>query len=331
MQKSKEIIYKMNDINILDLKKTGIEPLNQLETFMLVEGTKHYYISSEGRLANNIKGKFYVHADTLTSGTNKVHWKIFYEDDENMRTTKDVKAEYLVAEAFLEKVPGKNMIYHIDGDDSNSKYNNLMYVSPGELSALKTKKKTIDDLSRIQEYVPFMNINIMKARRLWNDMQTRCYNWKLHKRFPKYFGCTICDEWREDKTRFYKWVEENYYSIGDEQMDLDKDILFKGNKIYSPDTCIFVPHSINTLVLNNSAKRGKFPIGVCKDGRRYRGSLNIDGKNVHLHYWKTPEEAFAEYKRHKEALILIMADKYKGKIPEKVYEALINWKIEIDD
>lgn len=321
----------MNDINILDLKKTGIEPLNQLETFMLVEGTKHYYISSEGRLANNIKGKFYVHADTLTSGTNKVHWKIFYEDDENIRTTKDVKAEYLVAEAFLEKVPGKNMIYHIDGDDSNNKHNNLIYVSPGELSALKTKKKTIDDLNRIQEYVPFMNVNIMKARRLWNDMQTRCYNWKLHKRCPQYIGCTICDEWREDKTRFYKWVEENYYSVGDEQMDLDKDILFKYNTVYGPDTCVFVPHSINTVILNGSAKRGEYPLGVTKHGRKYRSSLNVDGKNVHLHYWSTPEEAFTEYKRHKEAAILVMADKYKGKIPERVYESLINWRIDIDD
>ena len=49
------------EINILDFNRTGIKPLNKLETFMLIEGTKHYYISSEGRLANDIKGKFYVH------------------------------------------------------------------------------------------------------------------------------------------------------------------------------------------------------------------------------------------------------------------------------
>ncbi len=321
----------MSDINILDLKKTGIEPLNQLETFMLVEGTRHYYISSEGRLVNNIKGNFYVHSDTFTSGNKKVHWKIYYENDKNMRTQKDVKAEYLVAEAFLEKVPGRDLIYHIDGDDSNSKYNNLIYVSSWELSELKSKRKTIDDLNRIQEYIPFMNVNIMKARRLWNDMNTRCYNRKLHRRSPKYIGCNICEEWREDKTRFYKWVEENYYLIGDEQMDLDKDILFKGNTVYSPDTCVFIPHCINTLVLNNTAKRGDYPVGVYKKGKKYISSLNVDGNNIRLHYWDTPEEAFAEYKRHKEALILVMADKYKGKILEKVYEALVNWKIETDD
>lgn len=42
------------EIKTLDLKHTGIVPLNNLETFILVEGTRHYYISSEGRLANNI-------------------------------------------------------------------------------------------------------------------------------------------------------------------------------------------------------------------------------------------------------------------------------------
>ena len=69
------------EIKTLDLKHTGIVPLNNLETFVLVEGTRYYYISSEGRLANNIKGKFYVHNATLASKTKKVHWKIYYEDE----------------------------------------------------------------------------------------------------------------------------------------------------------------------------------------------------------------------------------------------------------
>ena len=67
----------MQEIQTLDLKRTGIKPLNKLETFMLIEGTKHYYISSEGRLANDIKGKFYVHNETLSKGTTRGHWKVF--------------------------------------------------------------------------------------------------------------------------------------------------------------------------------------------------------------------------------------------------------------
>ena len=119
----------MQEIQTLDLKHKGITPLNKLETFMLIEGTKHYYISSEGRLANNIKGNFYVHNDTIAKGTNKVHWKVFYEDESGVEYKRDVYADYLVAQAFLEPVKGKSKVYHIDGDNSNSKYNNLIYVS----------------------------------------------------------------------------------------------------------------------------------------------------------------------------------------------------------
>ena len=80
----------MQEIRTLDLKRTGIVPLNKLETFMLIEGTKHYYISSEGRLANDIKGKFYVHSETLAKATNRVHWKIFYEDESGVEYKRDV-------------------------------------------------------------------------------------------------------------------------------------------------------------------------------------------------------------------------------------------------
>lgn len=300
---------------------------------MLVEGTKHYYISSEGRLANDIKGKFYIHKDTLSKGTNKVHWKIYYEGQTGVEYEKGVKADYLVAQAFLEPVKGKNRVYHIDGDNSNSKYSNLIYVSDIEARNLRNGKISVADLGREQKYIPFLNNNRMKARRLWNDMHSRCYNEKLHKRFPEYIGCTICDYWLEDKERFYKWVEGNYYMIGNEQMDLDKDILRKGNKVYSPETCVFVPHTINTLLLNCKRKRGKYPLGVTyeKAKNKYRAALNVDGKTVKLGVYDTPKEAFMEYKKHKEALIIVVADRYKGKIPDSVYKAMMNWKIEIDD
>lgn len=321
----------MQEIKTLDLKGTGIVPLNKLETFILVDGTKHYYISSEGRLVNDIKGKFYIHNETFVKGTNKVHWKIYYEDGSGEGYTRDVYAEHLVAGAFLEPVNGKRKIYHIDGNNSNSRYNNLIYVSDKELYGLRNGRISVEDLGREQEYIPFLNTNLMKARRLWNDMQTRCYNAKLHDRFPEYKDCRICNYWLEDKERFYKWVEENYYMVGNEQMDLDKDILCKGNKVYSPDNCVFVPHTINTLLVNCRRKRGKYPIGVSYHNGKYRAELNVDGRCVKLGVFNTPEEAFIEYKRHKEALIIVVADRYKGKIPNRVYEAMMNWKIEIDD
>lgn len=321
----------MQEIQILDLKQAGITPLNQLETFIQIEGAKHYYISSEGRLANDIRGKFYIHNETLSKSANRVHWKVFYEWGDGTECQRDVYADNLVAQAFLEPVTGRKRVYHLDGDSSNSKYNNLVYVSDKEFYDLRNKKVSVEDLKIDQKYVPFLNGSRMKAKRLWNDMYSRCYNEKLHKRFPEYAGCRICDCWLEDKERFYKWVEENYYTVGSEQMDLDKDILCKGNKVYGPETCVFVPHTINTLLLNCRRKRGKYPIGVSYDKGKYRAALNIDGNAVKLGVYSTPEEAFGEYKRHKEALILVVADRYKGKIPDAVYRAMTNWKIEIND
>lgn len=322
----------MQEIKILDLKHTGIKTINKLETFILIKGTKHYYISSEGRLSNDIKGSFYTHKNTLETKTNRVHWKILYEE-KNSRELKDVRADSLVAQAFLKPVKGKNRVYHIDGNTSNSRYDNLIFVSDSELRDLGNGSISIKDLNRDQEYIPFFNSNRMKAERLWNDMNSRCYNEKLHKRHPGYKGCSVCEYWLNDKERFYKWVEDNYYTAGSEQMDLDKDILFKGNKVYSPETCIFVPHTINTLLINCKRKRGKYPLGVYYEKKKgkYRAEMNMDGRAVKLGYFHTAEEAFMEYKRHKEALILVTSDRYKKRIPDKLYNAMINWKIEIGD
>ena len=78
--------------------------------------------------------------------------------------------------------------------------------------------------------------NSMNAKSCWKNMIKRCDN-KLKNR--KY-DCYCCDEWLIFEN-FKKWFDKNYYQIENERMALDKDILFKGNKIYSPETCIFVP------------------------------------------------------------------------------------------
>ena len=176
-------------------------------------------------------------------------------------------------------------------------------------------------------------VDKVKKARLWNDMNTRCYNEKLHERFPQYKECEVCSEWKNDKNKFFQWVDENYYIVGDETMDLDKDILVKGNKIYSPETCVFTPHSINTLFLNGKKNRGDYPLGVHydKERKKYRAELSVNGSRIHLSRWNTEEEAFEEYKRHKQALIIAMADRFKGKIPAHLYNAMIAWQIEITD
>ncbi len=160
----------------------------------------------------------------------------------------------------------------------------------------------------------------------WHNAHNRCYG-KNKKNCYK--DCTMCEEWLNDKDSFISWVNENYYTVEGETMCLDKDILVKGNKVYSPDTCIFVPSRINDMLGGISKKNKKnsdLPIGVLQVGNRYKA--NIKGyRNSH----ETIEEAFKDYKKHRESYIISVADEYIDKIPYKLYEALCNYTIDITD
>ena len=116
-------------------------------------------------------------------------------------------------------------------------------------------------------------------------------------------------------------------------LDLDKDILFKGNKVYSPETCVFVPHTINVLFLNSKKNRGDLPLGVHfdKDKSKYRAEMSFMGRGIKLGTFDTAEDAFARYKEYKEDFIQDMAEQYSDEIPNKVYEAMMGWKIEVND
>ena len=84
------------------------------------------------------------------------------------------------------------------------------------------------------------NRKLTKCYKAWYHMLQRCYDHKLHERYPTYKDCKVSEEWHNFQN-FGKWFDDNYYEIEGETMTLDKDILTKHNKIYSPETCIFVP------------------------------------------------------------------------------------------
>jgi hypothetical protein len=122
--------------------------------------------------------------------------------------------------------------------------------------------------------------------------------------------------------------------VNDEVMEVDKDILHKGNKVYSSDNCIFAPKSINNLFINAKASRGDLPIGIdrAKNGTfRVRVRKMDKGRQSIIGYYDNIVEAFEVYKENKEKLIKETAYKYKDKIPKKLYEAMMNWVVEYDD
>lgn len=162
----------------------------------------------------------------------------------------------------------------------------------------------------------------------------RSYSKGLKDKHNTYLTVECCEEWHNYQN-FAKWYEDNYYEVEGQRMDLDKDILYKGNKIYSPGTCIFVPQRINKLFTKSNKTRGDLPIGVYfhKREQKYVAQCRVleQDQQKFLGYFNTPEEAFNAYKEFKEQYIKQVAEEYKDKIPNKLYEAMLKWEIKIED
>lgn len=158
----------------------------------------------------------------------------------------------------------------------------------------------------------------------WHNMLARCYSESYQEKFPSYRGCSVCDEWLNFQT-FAKWYHANR---NEEKSELDKDLRVKGNKIYSPDTCILIPQALNKLV-GGSYNNPKFitpGVYFYKPLNKYRASVMKNKVVTHLGYYDTIEEAFIIYKTEKEAIIKEVAYNYysKGLITELTYNALNN-------
>lgn len=109
---------------------------------------------------------------------------------------------------------------------------------------------------------------------------------------------------------------------------LDKDILVKGNKEYSPEKCCLIPSELNKLLVVKSYDNG-YPLGVYyhKVGKKFAASVNKKAQTIHLGLFETPEEAGEAYKVAKELVIKEEAEFWKDKIEPNVYNVLMNYKI----
>lgn len=173
------------------------------------------------------------------------------------------------------------------------------------------------------------NTTGMLAYIKWFNMLTRCYNEDYHKKKPTYSDCFVCEEWLYF-SNFKKWFDEHYI----DGYVLDKDILVKGNKVYSPDTCCFVPAGLNSLLTKRDYHRGECPIGVIKtQNGSFVAQITKSKKHYKIGTYDTPEEAFNAYKEVKEKHIQQQAQSYfdRGLITERVYKALMNYIVEITD
>lgn len=179
------------------------------------------------------------------------------------------------------------------------------------------------------EYTTSKNTSYYSIYRTWNHMIERCNSEKYKLNHATYQNCTSSDNFLSFDY-FYNWYLNNLWN--ENFTILDKDLLIKGNKIYSENTCVLVDRKLNNLILKSNANRGEFPIGVHKASKGNNFETSMNGK--YLGTFPTIEEAFMCYKKAKEDYIKRVADEYKSKyknFPEKLYEALYNYKVEITD
>ncbi len=188
------------------------------------------------------------------------------------------------------------------------------------------------------KYPVSINCKKIKEYNIWQSMLQRCFSTSYKEKRIAYQDTICCEEWLNyesffewlhNQSNFDKWYEGKRWAV-------DKDILIKGNKIYSPETCCLIPQNVNCLFLKREAERGKYPIGV-----RYRDNEGFIAvcrnpfldKAVEIGCYSTPEAAFQAYKTYKENIIRQVAktEFENENITKNCYEAMMNYKVEITD
>lgn len=179
---------------------------------------------------------------------------------------------------------------------------------------------------------------LIKEYIAWKSMLKRCFDFKYKNNKHTYQHVFCCEDWILFEN-FYNWLhlQPNFDKwLSGELWAVEKDILLKGNKAYSPDTCCLVPMNVNSLFLKGDAMRGNLPIGVTKTKYGYQAKCRnpfIKGKVESLGTYNTPEQAFLAYKKAKESYIKQVAEiEYSNdNITKQCYEAMINYEVEIND
>ena len=173
----------------------------------------------------------------------------------------------------------------------------------------------------------------------WQNMLQRCFDNKYKEKKPTYKDATCCERWLcfANFLEDFEILKNEYNWDNDKKLNLDKDILHKNNKIYSLENCVLVPDWINLLFIKSDANRGDCPIGVSynKASKKYQARCRINKKLKRLGYYNTIEEAFNAYKIAKEQEIKRVAEDcvLKGYVTKdsRLYNAMINYQVEIDD
>lgn len=169
----------------------------------------------------------------------------------------------------------------------------------------------------------------LKSYTLWVSLLNRCYSLSFQKGNPTYVGCSASENFR-NFSYFHEWCLTQI-GFGQLGFQLDKDLLLKGNKVYSENTCLFLPKDLNILLKPCKTAKGHLPIGVSTHGGKFKASCVGNFPSRHVGIFGTPEEAFQAYKRVKETYIKTQAEKWKAHIDPRAFATLMAYTVQIAD
>lgn len=142
---------------------------------------------------------------------------------------------------------------------------------------------------------------------MWKQMIYRCYSESYLRRQPTYIGCEVDKDWLL-LSKFRQWVETKDWK----GRHLDKDIIFPGNKIYSPETCALISQGLNKFLTLRERDRGKYLIGVSFDGGRNKYLAQccdpFKKGSSHLGYFDSEIEAHDAWRAKKRKIALMYAE-----------------------
>lgn len=141
----------------------------------------------------------------------------------------------------------------------------------------------------------------------WKSMLMRCYCEKYLSKKPTYSDCSVHPEWLVF-SKFKAWMEQQDW----QGKQLDKDLLFHGNKTYCPETCVFIDAKTNLFLTDNAVNRGDYPIGACWNAEKNKFQAfcrnPLTKKTEHLGYFPTPEVAHAAWRQRKHEFACQLAE-----------------------
>lgn len=154
-------------------------------------------------------------------------------------------------------------------------------------NASRKSNRSVFGVGNLDVHPVIINGVRTRAYRVWFSMLKRCYGKGTSYR-PDYEGCTVDLHWHTFSN--FKYFYDKFYFDGAE---LDKDLLFLGNKVYSKERCVFIPQWLNTFITVRTNKASPYPIGVsaASKSNKFQAAIKCNGENKHLGLFSSPYDA----------------------------------------